>query len=344
MKRILDGTAQALRGLLDLSMAIFAATALVGACVVLFADAYDPTRLWLGAPGLPAAARAGLLLGFGATYFASRAARGGTRPMMRRLASASAGAIGILCLLDALAVARLEREGSVIVGAPLSLSLIVVLVFAVWLVLNGRQAAEPDAAGTKPRPAHAWGRRLALLGGAGCMGAAWIGLHLSTFGASDYRRPADAIVVLGAAVREDGTPSDALRDRVATACALYREGLAPTVVMSGGHTPGRPLSEPTCMRDLALELGVPGHAIVLDEEGWNTEGTIHAIQHLVRERGWQRVLFVSHDYHLARIKLRAERHGVQAVTVPAKETVVWRAKPLAFAREVVAFGWNVVRP
>src|SRR5205085_2927019 len=45
------------------------------------------------------------------------------------------------------------------------------------------------------------------------------------FGKTDYRRPADVTVVLGARVYSDGRPSDALADRVRTACALYRDGL-----------------------------------------------------------------------------------------------------------------------
>ena len=47
------------------------------------------------------------------------------------------------------------------------------------------------------------------------------------FGKTDYRRPADAAVVLGARVYADGRLSDALADRVRTACQLYRDGSGP---------------------------------------------------------------------------------------------------------------------
>jgi hypothetical protein len=58
------------------------------------------------------------------------------------------------------------------------------------------------------------------------------------FGNTDYRRPADAVVVFGARTYKDGRLSDALEDRVRTACELYRIGLARRLVLSGGPGDG----------------------------------------------------------------------------------------------------------
>ncbi|HKT58974.1 MAG TPA: ElyC/SanA/YdcF family protein, partial [Gemmatimonadales bacterium] len=49
----------------------------------------------------------------------------------------------------------------------------------------------------------------------------------------DERQPADAIVVLGAA-QYNGRPSPVLRARLDHALGLYRERLAPLVVVTGG--------------------------------------------------------------------------------------------------------------
>jgi uncharacterized SAM-binding protein YcdF (DUF218 family) len=54
-------------------------------------------------------------------------------------------------------------------------------------------------------------------------------------------------------------------------------------------------------------------------------------------RGWRRVLVVSHDYHLARVRLLAERRGLVVRTVPAVETQPKDWKVRAFAREVLAY-------
>src|ERR1700722_8898992 len=74
------------------------------------------------------------------------------------------------------------------------------------------------------------------------------------FGNTDYRRPADVAVVFGARAYADGRPSDALSDRVKTACQLYRDGLVKKLIFSGGPGDG-PVHETESMRRLAIRLG-----------------------------------------------------------------------------------------
>ena len=73
----------------------------------------------------------------------------------------------------------------------------------------------------------------------------------------DGARKADAIVVLGAGVRDDGSASDAMRHRVNHAVRLWKEGFAPFIAMTGGADPGEP-SEGKVAADLALSLGASG--------------------------------------------------------------------------------------
>src|SRR5438552_2413903 len=93
------------------------------------------------------------------------------------------------------------------------------------------------------------------------------------FGKTDYRRPADLAVVLGARVYADGRPSDALADRVRTACQLYREGLVGKLLFSGGPGDGK-VHETESMKRLAIQLGVNPRDILLDEAGLNTQATV----------------------------------------------------------------------
>ncbi len=67
-------------------------------------------------------------------------------------------------------------------------------------------------------------------------------------------------------------------------------------------------------------------------------------KHLMQERGWRRVLMVSHDYHLARIHMTSRRAGVNAVTVPAHEPQLLLSKPRFIAREVLVWLWYFARP
>lgn len=155
------------------------------------------------------------------------------------------------------------------------------------------------------------------------------------FGKADYRRPADVIVVFGAGVYADGTPSLALYDRVLTACRLYHAGYAPLLVFSGGPGMGE-VHETEAMRRMAVELGVPDCAILLDPRGLDTRATVRNTAPLFRQRKIRRVLAVSQFFHLPRIKMTYLHAGYDVYTVPAVETRPLIKLPLLVTREVAA--------
>jgi uncharacterized SAM-binding protein YcdF (DUF218 family) len=163
------------------------------------------------------------------------------------------------------------------------------------------------------------------------------------FGRTDYRRPADAIVVFGARVYADGRVSDALDDRVRTGCALYRGGLAKRIIFSGGPGDGD-VRETEAMRAMALKLGVPAQAIILDADGLNTRGTVRSTCAIFKDLGVRRVLAVSHFYHLPRIKMSYQRQDLEVYTVPAKESCTLTAVPYFMARETAALWVYYLRP
>ena len=159
---------------------------------------------------------------------------------------------------------------------------------------------------------------------------------LVVFGASDYRRSADVIVVFGAGVDGSGQPSRSLRERLETGCRLYQQGYAPQMLMSGGQGEGVPVSESVAMMRAAVEMGVPESAIVLDEAGVNTLATVANCAGIADQLGWSSFLMVSHDYHLARIKMFCERAGLRAFTVPAEESRPVLQKSYLYLRELAA--------
>ncbi|MES2789489.1 MAG: YdcF family protein [Planctomycetota bacterium] len=168
-------------------------------------------------------------------------------------------------------------------------------------------------------------------------------LQMMCFGMTDYRRPADVIVVFGAKVFADGRLSSALEERVLTGCELYRTGLAPHIVFSGGPGVGE-IHETAAMRQRALELGVPSEAITLDSDGWDTDSTAENVVELIRRRKWKRVLAVSQFFHLPRIKLAFHRHGSEVYTVPSVRRYQLRYLPYFMLREVAAWWVYYVRP
>ncbi|MEP6758967.1 MAG: YdcF family protein, partial [Actinomycetota bacterium] len=152
----------------------------------------------------------------------------------------------------------------------------------------------------------------------------------------DYRRPAQAAVVLGARVMPDGEASVVLADRVRTGVELYREGLVMTLVMSGGLEPDTGYDETAVMRALAVQEGVPAADILVDPGGTSTTATVTDTVGLFAERGIDAVLVVSHFYHLPRIKLAYERAGLEVYTVPASQSAIVPRTPENVAREVPA--------
>ncbi|GAA4721407.1 ElyC/SanA/YdcF family protein [Promicromonospora umidemergens] len=128
---------------------------------------------------------------------------------------------------------------------------------------------------------------------------------------------ADAVIVLGAGLRADGTPSTYLRRRVEAGAELYRAGIAPTVILSGDahdNADGTRYDEPGSMRAWLLDndLGVPDDALVLDREGFNTTATCRRAHDLY---GARTAVVVTQDYHLRRTLYSCVEAGLDAVGV-----------------------------
>lgn len=162
------------------------------------------------------------------------------------------------------------------------------------------------------------------------------------FGKTDYRQPADWIVVFGCRVYHDGSPSPALEQRVLTAVELYQQGLAPAIVMSGGPGDGA-TDEPSAMRRLAVEQGVPEAAIFVDGAGLNTSATLRNLHARLENSEERRVLAVSDFFHLPRIKLSSRRQGLKVRTVPAG-TGRFPGMWAQLARETAALWLYYLRP
>ena len=228
---------------------------------------------------------------------------------------------------------RALADGELAGGPLVPLSLLTAFSLALW-------ASWASAARRRPRRPQ---RLLTLVAiGAGCPLA--LAAHVHWSGATDHRRPADAIVVFGARVRPSGEPTLSLADRTRTACSLWQADLAPVLVYSGGRDVGNRLSEAESMRELGRSLGIPDQAVILDDLGNNTRATVQNVAALAREHHWQRILFVSHDYHLARIRMFARREGLNGYTVPAHETRPLAKETQFFLRELAAITYYFFEP
>lgn len=124
---------------------------------------------------------------------------------------------------------------------------------------------------------------------------------------------ADCILVLGAGVREDGSPSHMLRDRIDTGVMLYAAGAAPKLLMSGDH--GRVgYDEVNVMRSRALAADVPSADIFMDHAGFSTYDSLYRARDVFAVK---RLIIVTQSYHLPRALHIANALGLEAVGVSA---------------------------
>lgn len=123
----------------------------------------------------------------------------------------------------------------------------------------------------------------------------------------------DAIVVLGAGIRDNERPSDMLEDRLKTAISLYRRGYAEVIVLSGDCS-GEEYDEVSVMTRYCLDAGVPKSAIREDREGFST---IESLYNATKGFGYERIIVVTQEYHLYRAIYIAESLGASAHGVAA---------------------------
>ncbi len=142
----------------------------------------------------------------------------------------------------------------------------------------------------------------------------------------DVVERADAIVVLGAPVRSDGTLTDVVEERVRAGVTLWRRGVAPLLCMTGGRGPGivAEVSEAEAMARRARELGVPEAAIVLEAASRNTSTNAKNIKVLLDGSRAGRVVVVTQPFHSRRAVLWFRRVGLTAVAWRIEDSVQFR--------------------
>jgi len=247
------------------------------------------------------------------------------RPRLRRAGAWLCAGFAVSALADAASFWWLLAAGRIRSPAVVPFSLLVA-------ALLGASALRMARARIEALPRTSWRAVLFDAAAAGATAFAALLAFIFTYGPTDYTRPADCAVVLGARAYADGRPSLALYDRTMTGVELYRRGLVGKLVVSGAVGPSG-VSEPRVMRRLAVAKGVRPQDVILDELGVNSWATVLGARRLAARRGWRRVLLVSHYYHLPRLRLAADRAGLVARTVPCRQTRRLRKEPYGVLRE-----------
>ena len=153
----------------------------------------------------------------------------------------------------------------------------------------------------------------------------------------------DCILVLGCFVREDGTPSAMLNDRLRRGVELYKSGASPKLLMSGDHGQTE-YNEVQAMKRYAIDNGVPSEDVFMDHAGFSTYESIYRARDVF---GAKKVLIVTQEYHLYRALYIAKSLGLEAYGV-ASDYQTYSGQTNRDVREVLArvkdFGTSVFKP
>lgn len=121
----------------------------------------------------------------------------------------------------------------------------------------------------------------------------------------------DCVLVLGCLVKDDGSPSDMLRDRLRRGVELYELGAAPKLLMTGDH--GRAgYDEVATMKRYAIDAGIASENVFMDHAGFSTYESIYRAKEIFQA---DKILIVTQEYHLHRALYIANQLGVEAYGV-----------------------------
>ena len=150
-------------------------------------------------------------------------------------------------------------------------------------------------------------------------------------------RPADVIMVLGAAEYR-GRPSPVFKARLDHALELYRRGLAPWVLTSGGAG-GDPLfTEGGVGRSYLVGNGVPSEAIIVEPEAETTVQSMGAVAEIMRRMGLRTCILVSDGYHIFRAKQMLATQGFSVYGSPRPDPSAEGARQWwLYARQSVGY-------
>ena len=131
--------------------------------------------------------------------------------------------------------------------------------------------------------------------------------------------PADAIVVFGAA-QYDGRPSPVFRARLDHANELFRQGLAPVVITTGGSAADPKFSEGGVGHDYLMRKGIPESALIAETQASDTAESAERVAAIMQENHMTSCLAVSDAYHMFRIRMLLIHKGLHVFLAPRPDS------------------------
>ena len=165
-------------------------------------------------------------------------------------------------------------------------------------------------------------------------------IHIIRQSKHDEARPADTIVVFGAA-EYAGHPSPVFRARLDHAFDLYERKLAPVVIVSGGSGGDPKFNEGGVGRDYLASKGIGDRHLIAETQADDTSESAERVAVIMRTNGWRSCIAVSDLYHLFRIKKMLEGQGIKVYVSPRPQEVPLTklSRMVTVMREGLSYMW-----
>lgn len=129
----------------------------------------------------------------------------------------------------------------------------------------------------------------------------------------------DAILVLGARVYTNGTPSPLLQDRLDYGYRLYQQGKAERIIVSGDHGQ-KEYNEVQAMKAYLLAKGVPEEHIFMDHAGFNTYDSLCRTKEVFQVKS---LIICTQEFHMPRAVYIGRRLGIETYGYPAPDKEIY---------------------
>jgi len=144
----------------------------------------------------------------------------------------------------------------------------------------------------------------------------------------------DMTMVLGASVKEDGSPSDALRDRLQVAVNLYAQGSTKKIFLSGDDGAYRS-DEIDAMKQFVLKQNVPPEDVLFDGKGYRTYESCKHFAHAAQQEHASSLIVVTQRFHIARAIYLCDNLGAWTFGV-ASDLESYKSINYFWARDLLA--------
>ncbi len=163
-----------------------------------------------------------------------------------------------------------------------------------------------------------------------CVGSLYVGLtvfEVWRVGRTQSTAQVDAVVVMGAA-QYDGVPSPLLKARLMHALDLWKQKVAPRIVLTGGNKPGDRFTEASASAIFLRQQGVPQEDLLQESASRSTYEALRNVRNLVTTdsnfAGIEHIVIVTDPYHALRARLTAQEWGFDASTSSTLDSPIAR--------------------